>query len=65
MAGREVSTTLTVRDWELLSHALVTTAGRYRGDSPGHEGVSEELDALRLRLQQMWGEGRNVATDRP
>lgn len=65
MAGRRIITTLTVRDWELLAHAVTTAAAQYRKDSPGHEGVSDELDELKRRLTKAWNDGINVTTDRP
>jgi hypothetical protein len=56
-ATRHLSAFLTVDEWELLGHGLATAAAHYRGDE-GHPGVSDQLDALIMKLRRsMMDEG--------
>lgn len=66
MAGRKISATLSLREWEILRHALATAAGTYTQDkSPAHEGVADEIREVAGVLRVAWANGTDVATDRP
>lgn len=50
-ATRDLNVTLSVSEWMTLQHALSTAASHYQGDA-GHEGVSEEIRALSMKLSR-------------
>lgn len=55
-ATKRLAVDLTVDEWELLGHGLATAASHYRRDTdPAHAGVSEDLDALILKLRRHFG----------